>query len=54
MKVKWYLVTIHTGKALDSLNYAFLVNALQKFGFVKTFMDWIKIFLNEWESYVIN
>ena len=41
-------------KAFDSLNHTFLISALEKFGFGKTSIDWIKIFLNEQESCVIN
>ena len=41
-------------KALDSLDHTFLVITLEKFTFGKTFIDWIKIFLNEQKSCVIN
>ena len=51
MTVKWYLVTIHIEKAFDSLDHTFLISALKKFGFGKTF---IEIFLNEQDSCVIN
>ena len=54
MKVKGYLVTIDIKKAFDSLDHTFLISALEKFGFGKTFIDWIKIFSNEQESCVIN
>ena len=54
MKVKGYLVTIDIEKAFDSLDHTFLISALEKFGFGKAFIDWIKIFLNEQESCVIN
>ena len=54
MKVKMYLVTSNIGKAFDSLDHTFLISALEKFGFGKTFIDWIKIFLDEQESCVIN
>ena len=43
-----------TLKSFHSLNHAFLISALQKFGFGKTFKVCIKIFLNEQESCVIN
>ena len=29
-------------KAFDLLNYTFLISTLEKFGFEKTFIDWIK------------
>ena len=54
MKVKGYLVTIDIKKAFHSLDHTFLISALEKFGFGKTFIDWIKIFLNEQESCVVN
>ena len=54
MKVKGYLVTIDTGKTFDSFNHTSLISALEKFRFRKTFIDWIKIFLNKKESCVIN
>ena len=53
MKVKMYLVTSNIGKAFDSLDHTFLISALEKFGFGKTFRDRIKISLNEQESCVI-
>ena len=54
MKVKGYLVTIDIQKAFDSFDHTFLISALEKFGFGKTFIEWIKTFLNEQESYIIN
>ena len=50
MKVKGCLVTTDIEKAFDSLNHTFLISALGKFGFSKTFIDCIKIFLNDQES----
>ena len=50
MKLKGYLVTTDIEKAFDSLDHTFLINALEKSGFGKTFINWIKIFLNEQES----
>ena len=54
MKVKGYLVTLDIQKAFDSFDHTFLISALEKFGFGKTFIDWIKIFFNDQESCVIN
>ena len=54
MKVKGYLVAIDIGKTFDSFDHTFVISTLDKFGFGKTFIDWIKIFLNEQESCVIN
>ena len=52
MKVKGYLVTIDIQKAFDSFDHTFLISALEKFGFGKTFIDWIKIFFNDQEYHV--
>ena len=54
MQVKGYLVKIDIEKATDSLDHTFLIRAPETFGFGKIFIDWIKIFLNEQESWVIN
>ena len=54
IKVKGYLVTTDIGKTFDSFDHTFLISALEKFRFGKTFIDWIKIFLNDQESCVIN
>ena len=54
MKVKGYLVTTDIEKAFDLLYHTFLISALEKFGFGRTFIDWIKIFLNEQELCVIS
>ena len=54
MKVKGCIVAIGIEKAFDLLDHTFLINTLEKFGIGKTFMNWIKIFLNEMESCVIN
>ena len=53
---KWcgYLTTIDFEKAFDSLNHAFLIVALRKYGFGDNFTDWIKILLKNQESCVIN
>ena len=47
-------MTTDIEKTFDLLDHTCLIRALEKFGFVKTFIDWIKIFLNEQESCVIN
>ena len=54
MKVKGYLVTIDIEKAFDSLSHTFLISVLEKCGFEKSFIDWIKIFLNDQELCAIN
>ena len=54
MKVKGYLLTTDIEKAFDLLDHTFLISGIEKCGFRKAFKDWIKIFLNEQESYVMN
>ena len=49
-----YLVTIDIEKAFDSLDHTFLEVVLKKQGFGPYFIDWIKIFLEDQESCVIN
>ena len=43
-----------TAYAFDSVNHVFLIAILEKFGFGKTFIEWIKILLKNQESSVIN
>ena len=47
---KGYLVTIDIEKAFDSVNHVFLIAILEKCGFGKTFIEWIKILLQNQES----
>ena len=49
-----YLVTMDLEKAFDSLDHDFLLCALKKFGFGDSFINWIKILLNDQQSCVIN
>ena len=51
-KTKGYLGTIDIEKAFDLLDHSFLLTTLEKFGFGTSFIDWIKIFLNDQESCV--
>ena len=53
-KTKGYLLTIDVEKAFDSLDHIFLITTLLKFGYGTNLIDWIKIFLNKQESFVIN
>ena len=46
-KTKGYLVTIQIKKAFNSVDRSFLITTLEKFGFGTSFIDWIKIFLND-------
>ena len=47
---KGYLVTIDIEKAFNSVNHVFLIAILEKFGFGKIFIEWIKILLKDQES----
>ena len=49
-----YLVTMDLEKAFDSLDHVFLICTLKKFGFGDSFINWIKIFLDDKQSCVIN
>ena len=41
-------------KAFDSLDHKFLISALEKYGFGKNFISWVKILLRNQESCVLN
>ena len=47
-------MTVGTEKAFDSINHYFLIKVLEKCGFEKKFSKWIKILLQNQESYIIN
>ena len=49
-----FLVTVDIEKAFDSLNHCFLSQIIWKFGFGIGFVGWIKMFLNNPESEIIN
>ena len=53
-KLNGILLTIDIEKAFDSVNHAFLISALEKYGFGKNFLKWINVLLNNQESCVIN
>ena len=53
-KISGYLLTLDFEKAFDSLNHNFLIAVLKKYGFGEDFVDWIKLFLRDQESCVIN
>ena len=48
------LVAMDIEKAFDSLNHDFLILTLEKYGFGKNFILWVKILLRYQESCVIN
>ena len=41
-------------KAFDSFDHNFLISALEKYGFGKNFISWVKILLKNQESCVLN
>ena len=41
-------------KAFDSLDHKFLIYTLEKYGFGKNFISWVKILLRNQESCVLN
>ena len=41
-------------KAFDSLDHHFIILTLEKYGFAKNFILWVKILLRDQESCVIN
>ena len=49
-----FLVAMDTEKAFDSLDHNFLIFTLEKYGFGKNFILWVKILLRDQESFVIN
>ena len=53
-KINGLLLTIDIEKAFDSVNHLFLISVLDKYGFGKEFIEWIKILLKNQESCVIN
>ena len=54
MNISGYLLAIDIEKAFDSMNHTFLFSVLKKFGFGASFIDWIKVILNDQESCVMN
>ena len=54
LNIKGYLITVDIEKAFDSLDHHFIIATLKKFGFKSNFINWIKIFLNDQESCVLN
>ena len=43
--IEGFLATMDIGKVFDSLDHNFLISALEKYGFRKNFMPWVKILL---------
>ena len=53
-KLDGFLVAMDIEKAFDSLDHDFLILTLEKYGFGKNFILWVKILLRDQESCVIN
>ena len=53
-KTEGFLATMDIEKDFDSLDYNFLISALEKNGFGKNFISWVKILLKNQESCVLN
>ena len=53
-KLNGMLITIDIQKAVDSVYHQFLILALKRYGFGKTFIKWVKTLLNNQESCIIN
>ena len=47
-------MTLDIEKAFDSVNYLFLIAALEKYGFKEDFIKWIEILIKNQGSCVIN
>ena len=54
LQIDGILMAVDIEKAFDSVNHVFLISVLEKFGFGKDFVKWIKILLKNQESCVIN
>ena len=52
--INGYMVTMDIEKAFDTLDHNFLLTVLEKIGFGKNFISWIKIILANQGSCVIN
>ena len=49
-----FLVATDTEKVFDLLNHEFLILTLEKYGFVKNYVLWVKLLLRDQEPCVIN
>ena len=50
LQIKGFLMTVNIENSFDSINHCFLIKVLEKFGFEKDFIKWIKILLQNQES----
>ena len=54
LQIKGFLMIVDIEKASDSINQFFLIKVLEKSGFEKDFIKWIKILLQNQESWIVN
>ena len=54
LEMKGLLMAIDIGKAFDSISHCFLIKILEKQGFEKGFIKWIKKLLQNQESCIVN
>ena len=54
LKLNGVFVTIDIQKSFDSVNHQFLILALERYGFGKMFIKWVKTPLNNQESCITN
>ena len=47
-------MTVDIENSFDSINHCFLIKVLEKFGFEKDFIKWIKILIQNQESRIVN
>ena len=52
--IEGFLFIMDIEKAFDLLDHNFLISTLEKYGFSRTFILWVKILLNDQELCVIN
>ena len=53
-KMDAFLVTMDIEQTFDSLDHKLLIYALEKYGFGKSFVSWVKVLLRNQESCVLN
>ena len=54
LALEGFLVPVDIEEAFDSVNHCFLLQIIWKFGFNIDVVSWIKMILNNQESYIIN
>ena len=54
MKLVGLLATIDIQKVFDSVDHAFLISTLERYGTGNRFVRWVKILLKNQESCIIN